>query len=216
MNKTKNFLDNIANLLPEGINEDTLAKIASLLSDKINEEVSNEIELLTNKVRAFFRNNVEKLKEQALKELELENDTFRNSQVYETIRSMLALEVTGEDEVNGAGILASMNESQEQKIETLSEEINRLAKENVSLQRGVKVLKDRNLLLAESIEKLNENSKVSNGIKDQKKFSDSAIIVTAEDFKKGDVISEQEETPNGNEWLTKGVLNAARTIGIGK
>ena len=137
MGKTKDFLTSIADLLPEGLDESVLEKIADLLSNKIKEEVKTQNADLTNKVVSFIRGNIEKLKEHAVKELELENETFRNAQLFETMRSMFAVEVTPEDEVNGVSILATLGETQEQKINVLIAEVDKLLKENVKLKQKI-------------------------------------------------------------------------------
>mgnify|MGYP003519897767 CR=1 FL=1 len=204
MGKTKDFLTSIADLLPEGLDESVLEKIADLLSNKIKEEVKTQNADLTNKVVSFIRGNIEKLKEHAVKELELENETFRNAQLFETMRSMFAVEVTPEDEVNGVSILATLGETQEQKINVLIAEVDKLLKENVKLKQNTKVLFD-------------QNSKLKESAKGQKSFSDTAMIVSAENFKIRDNTNEKQKKAavNGNEWLTEATLNAAKKMKIG-
>jgi len=74
-----NPLEQIAKLLPEGLTESMVESIATLVHQKIEEEVNAKTEALTVKVKAFLRGQIDSLKEQAIKELELENDTFRNA-----------------------------------------------------------------------------------------------------------------------------------------
>ena len=76
MSKNTNILTSISDLLPEGLDESTLGQIAQLVARKIEEEVKSQIGDLTVKVTSFIRGNIERLKEQAVKELELENETF--------------------------------------------------------------------------------------------------------------------------------------------
>lgn len=215
MVKKKDFLTSIADLLPEGLDESVLEKIADLLSNKIKEEVKLQNADLTNKVVSFIRGNIEKLKEHAVKELELENETFRNAQLFETMRAMFSVEVTPEDELNGVSILATLGESQEQKINVLISEVDKLLKENVKLKQTGKILFDQNAQLKESVTKLTENAQVVTA-KNQKKFSDSAIVVSAENFNKGDKqeVKQKKTAANGNEWLTEATLEAAKKIGI--
>ena len=110
---SKNIISNISDLLPEGLDESTLEQIAKLVAKKIEEEVKVQVSELTTKVTSFIRGNIEKLKEQAVKELELENETFRNAQMFETVRSMFALENNLDDEISGLNTLVSMTEEQE-------------------------------------------------------------------------------------------------------
>ena len=91
MSQSKEILDSVAHYLPEGLDEDTLSKVSELVSVIIENRVEERVSDLTTKVNSFIRGNIEKLKEQAIKELELENEVFRNAQMFETVRSMFAL-----------------------------------------------------------------------------------------------------------------------------
>ena len=115
MSQSKNILDSVAEYLPEGLDESTLEKVSELVAVIIEQRVEEQVSDLSTKVQSFIRGNIEKLKEQALKELELENDTFRNAQMFETVRSMFALENNNQDELHGMEVLASLGEQQEEK-----------------------------------------------------------------------------------------------------
>lgn len=215
MSKETNILTNISDLLPEGLDESTLGQIAQLVARKIEEEVKVQISELTTKVTSFIRGNIEKLKEQAIKELELENQTFRNAQMYETVRSMFAIEMTPEDEENGLNTLASISEEQEQKIEVLVGEVDKLLKENVNLKKANKVLGGQNEKLQESVASLKETFKVASGKTQTKHMSDSAIIVSEQNFKlrdKEENKQEQKAKSNGNEWLNENIISASKKL----
>lgn len=198
----KKLMTSIADLLPEGLDESILGKIAELLAEKIDEEVKLQMKDLNTKVRAFIRGNIERLKEQAVKELELENETFRNAQLFETVRSMFAVELTNEDELNGMTALASIGESQENKINTLVKEVEKLLKENSNLKRAGRVLTEQNKKLSGSMKLLSESLDTSKK-SSQKKFSDKAVIVSADNFKINQ--TEPDNSTNNqvyeNEWL---------------
>jgi hypothetical protein len=215
MVKKIDYLTSISDLLPEGLDEVTLDKVAALLASKIDEEVKAQIGDLTNKVTSFIRGNVEKLKEHAVKELELENETFRNAQLFETVRSMFAVENTAEDELNGINALAGISEAQEQKITVLATELDKLVKENVRLRKAGKLLSEQNVALKESVAKINET--VSNATaKNRPHMSDSAIVVSEETFKKKEAAKDtntKKSQSNGNEWLNESVLDAHRKLG---
>lgn len=213
-NKT-NILTSISDLLPEGLDESTLEQIAKLVARKIEEEVKTQIGDLTVKVTSFIRGNIEKLKEHAIKELELENETFRNAQLFETVRSMFAIENTSEDEMNGLNALATISEGQEQKIEVLVQEVDKLLKENVQLKKANKVLGGQNEKLQESVVSLKENFKVASGKTQTKHMSDSAIIVSEQNFKlrdKEENKQEQKAKSNGNEWLNENIISASKKL----
>jgi hypothetical protein len=220
MVKKKNLSDSIAELLPEGMSSEILSKISDLVSkytvDKVNEEVKVYMENYARKTRSFIRSQIDKLKEQAVKELELENETFRNAQLFETVRSMFAVEVTGDDEINGANILASVNEAQESKIDVLVGEVNRLLEENVKLRNSAKVVADKNSLLESSIRKLKD--KVSNLVETKTNrntvMSDSAVVVSESTFKNvgTDKSKKASNKKFANEWLSEQVIDGVRTL----
>jgi len=215
MSKQTNILTSISDLLPEGLDESTLGQIAQLVAKKIEEEVKVQISELTTKVTSFIRGNIEKLKEQAIKELELENQTFRNAQMYETVRSMFAIETTPEDEENGLNAFASINEEQEQKIEVLVGEVDKLLKENVTLKKANRVLDGQNGKLQESVASLKENFKLASGKTQTKHMSDSAIIVSEQNFKlrdKEENKQEQKAKVIGNEWLNENIISASKKL----
>jgi hypothetical protein len=144
MSQSKEILDSVAEYLPEGLDESTLEKVSELVAVIIEQRVEEQVSDLSTKVQSFIRGNIEKLKEQALKELELENETFRNAQMFETVRSMFALENTKQDEMNGMEVLASLGEQQEEKNQALLRQVDKLLKENVNLKRQAKVANDKN------------------------------------------------------------------------
>ena len=151
MSQSKEILDSVAHYLPEGLDEDTLSKVSELVSVIIENRVEERVSDLTTKVNSFIRGNIEKLKEQAIKELELENEVFRNAQMFETVRSMFALETNNQDELNGMEVLASLGEQQEEKNQALLKQVDKLLKENISLKRQSKVANDKNNKLEEAL-----------------------------------------------------------------
>jgi hypothetical protein len=211
--KKKEHISGIANLLPEGLDEGTLEKIAELINKKINEEVKSQISDLTLKVQSFIRGNIEKLKEHARKELELQDETFRNAQMFETVRSMMAVELTQKDELNGVTALASIGESQEKKLELLVVEVDKLLKENARLKNATKLSIGENVKLKESLEKMQNTANLKEASK-TKHMSDSAIVVSEQNFKVKDSTKEQKTavTSRKNEWLTESVLEANKKL----
>ena len=151
MSQNKEILDSVAQYLPEGLDEATLQKVSELVAVIIEQRVEERVGDLTTKVQSFIRGNIEKLKEQAIKELELQNETFRNAQMFETVRSMFALENTNQDELNGMEALASLGEQQEEKNVALLRQVDKLLKENVGLKRKSKISNDKNTKLEEAL-----------------------------------------------------------------
>ena len=81
MSHNKEVLDSVAQYLPEGLDEATLQKVSELVAVIIEQRVEERVGDLTTKVQSFIRGNIEKLKEQAIKELELTNETLDRKSV---------------------------------------------------------------------------------------------------------------------------------------
>ena len=76
-------LKNIADILPEGLDESTVQAVFELVDSTINEQVAEKVGLLEAKVNAYLRTKVDRLKEQALAELSEESEVFRNARLFE-------------------------------------------------------------------------------------------------------------------------------------
>ena len=209
MSQSEDILDSVAQYLPEGLDESTLEKVSELIVASVQQRVQESVEDLSMKVQSFIRGNIEKLKEQAIKELELENETFRNAQMFETVRSMFVLENTSQDEVNGMNALASLGEQMEEKNEALLRQVDKLLKENVNLKRQAKVANDKSTMLEEALvtvkdemESINENSAA------ERQLSDSALVISEDNFdvKEADEQLNENHAGHGNEWINQGVL----------
>ena len=83
-------LENIAEILPEGISEATVAEICTLVGEVIEEQVGEQVTQLNAKVNAFLRTKIDVLKEQAMAELQEESETYRNARIFESIKSLVA------------------------------------------------------------------------------------------------------------------------------
>ena len=204
-----NPLEQIAKLLPEGLTESMVESIATLVHQKIEEEVNAKTEALTVKVKAFLRGQIDSLKEQAIKELELENDTFRNAQLFESVRAIFATELTSDDEVTAVNLLASEQEIVENKVEVLAGELDKSLKENVKLKKLLKVVSDKNERLSESLTEQKQNLAESRAARAMR-LSDTAEVVSKETFQRqGKKLEERKEVARhdgGNQFLTEDVL----------
>lgn|SRR5210317_1682276 len=209
MSQSRDILDSVARHLPEGLDESTLAKVAELVAVTINERVQEKVQDLTTKVQSFIRGNIDKLKEQAIKELELENETFRNAQMFETVRSMFVLENTAADEMSGMHALASLGEQQEEKNQALLRQVDKLLKENVNLKRQSKVVNDKNTKLAEALENVKgQVESLQESASAERKLSDQAIVVSKDNFEVEDAVENLNENHavHSNEWINLSVL----------
>ncbi len=92
--------DNISQLLPDGLTEETVSEIATLVSEVISEEVESKVKDLETKVHGFLRMKIDEVKSHALSELEQENETFKNARIFESLKALMALELNSGDEDN--------------------------------------------------------------------------------------------------------------------
>ena len=207
---SKNSLEQIATLLPEGLTEDVIEKIATLVHTKIQEEVNAKTEDLTVKVKAYLRGQVERLKEQAIKELELENDVYRNAQLYESVKALFVTELSSDDEATAVNLMALEQGSLSKKVEVLAGELDKSLKENVELKNLLKVVSDKNQRLQESVKQAKQNLAESRAISSMK-LSDTAEVVSKENFQRqGKKLEERKDSvkpeTNGNRYLTDEVM----------
>tara|TARA_B100000900_G_scaffold221006_1_gene187536 strand:+ start:564 stop:1217 length:654 start_codon:yes stop_codon:yes gene_type:complete len=209
MSQQKDILDSVAEYLPEGLDESTLEKVSELVAVIIEQRVEEQVSDLSTKVQSFIRGNIEKLKEQAIKELELENETFRNAQMFETVRSMFALENTHQDELNGMEVLASLGEQQEEKNQALLRQVDKLLKENVNLKRQSKVTNDKNQKLEEALQTIQgQMESLQESTDAERKLSETALVVSEDNFKvkEADEKLNENHANHDNEWINQGVL----------
>ena len=209
MSQQKDILDSVAEYLPEGLDESTLEKVSELVAVIIEQRVEEQVSDLSTKVQSFIRGNIEKLKEQALKELELENETFRNAQMFETVRSMFALENTHQDELNGMEVLASLGEQQEEKNQALLRQVDKLLKENVNLKRQSKVANDKNQKLEEALQTIQgQMESLQESTNAERQLSETALVISEDNFKvkEADEKLNENHANHGNEWINQGVL----------
>ena len=209
MSQQSKILDSMAEHLPEGLDESVLVKLSELCADYVEQRVEEEVSDLSTKVQSFIRGNIEKLKEQAIKELELENETYRNAQMFETVRSMFVLETTNQDEMNGMTALASLGEQQEEKNQALLRQVDKLLKENVNLKRQTKVSSDKNQKLEESLAAVrHEVESIQESANAERKLSETALVISEENFevKETDEKLNENHAGHGNEWINQGVL----------
>jgi hypothetical protein len=193
----------IAELLPEGLSEETVTQIAELVDIVIKEEVNQRVKLLEAKVKGFLRMEITAIKEHALRELQEESEVYRNAHLFESIKSLMALELGQNDEKNAvAQVVREQSEVEEENI-VLIEELNSAVKQVEQLERTIKLLSKKNKALEEQTEQLVEEVE---HLTEQStlpfKSSEKAIIIA----------EEMENTPVkkvskvNNQFLTEGVM----------
>jgi len=204
MKKKQKTLDEI---LPEGLSESSVGEITKLMQDVIDERVGDQVAILEAKVASFVRANIDSLKEQAIKELELENDTYRNAQLFETVRSLMAVEITEEDEDHAMKILTNESKQMEGELGVLTKELDNVLKENNKLQTVVRVLSDKAETLEEERDSLMEAGSslheemelLKETTKKPFKSSEKAVVVSENNVK-------VERAGNNNQFLTEDMM----------
>ena len=146
----------IADLLPEGLDESTVESIFKLVDSTINEQVQSQVRLLESKVTAYLRTKVDDLKQHALTELSEESEVFRNARLFESVRSLMTLELSDADEENAVNDITSQYGELQEEFDVLSEQINLV--ENEKLESTVKVLSDKVSLTESQLYETEENN----------------------------------------------------------
>ena len=203
----KNKQKTLDEILPEGLTESSVEEITELMQDVINERVEDKVAVLEAKVSSFVRANIDSLKEQAMKELELENDTFRNAKLFETVRSLMAVELTEEDDSNAIKILTNESKQMESEHGILTKELDNVLKENNKLQIVVRALSDKadtleeeRDSLVEATSSLHEKMEVlQEATKKPFKSSEKAVVVSRNEMK-------VERAGNDNQFLTEEMM----------
>ena len=147
-------LKNIAQILPEGLDESTVEAIFSLVDSTINEQVEEKIGLLEAKVNAYLRTKIDNLKEQALAELSEENEVYRNARLFESVRTLMALELNTDDEDSALSEMTHQHGDLQEEFDVLTEQVNSLVLENDKLQNTVKVLDNKVSLTEQTVDEL--------------------------------------------------------------
>lgn len=202
-------LENIANILPEGLDESTVQSVFELVDSTINEQVAEKVGLLEAKVNAYLRTKIDQLKQQALNELSEESEVFRNARLFESVRTLMALELNGDDEENALSEMTEQHGELQEEFDVLTEQVNQLALQNEKLQNTVKVLNDKVSLTEGSVESLEQEKdqlleeiqNLSAEREEAFKSSEQAVIVSRADKE----INEEKSFPE-NDFLTPEVM----------
>jgi hypothetical protein len=196
-------IKSIAELLPDGLSEDTVTQIAELVDSVIKEEVNQRVKLLEAKVKGFLRMEIQSIKEHALKELQEESEVYRNAQLFESIKSLMALELRKDDEDSAVSKVVREQSEVEEENQVLIEELNNSVKQIEQLERTIKVLSKKNKVLEQQtvhlegeVEQLTEQASLPF------KTSEKAVII-ADEMKNTPV---KKESKVNNQFLTESVM----------
>ena len=197
-------MDNLAELLPEGLTEHSVDEIAKLVDSVITERVSGEVDDLITKVNAFLRMKVDEIKQYALQELAQDEEFVRNGQIYENMKSMMSIELDEGDKDTAISDLVNVNEDAQGTISSLTSEVERLMVENEKLYTVTDALQDKMGLLEQEKTELKEEAQ--NLVESQHlpyESSEKAVMVS--NNVDGPVAAEKEGI-RLNEFLTPEVM----------
>jgi hypothetical protein len=152
-----NNMNTIVDLLPEGLSEESIEQIASLVNDIIVEEVEDRIKNLENKVKSFMRLKIDEMKEHALVELKQDNELVRNAHLFESIKSLMAVELSEADDDRAINHMLKEHEEISEERDVLIEELNKSLIANEELEQLISTLSGRLDTLEEERESLVED-----------------------------------------------------------
>jgi chromosome segregation ATPase len=204
MDKTQEQTLPIAELLPEGLSEAAVSEIAMLVNSVITEQVEEKIRGLEAKVQGFIRARVDTLKDQAVRELQEENETMRNASLFESVKTLMALELRKDDEDNAISDLVQEQQEFETEVNILTEELKKSFEENERLATSVNALSTKVGKLEEDKVTLLEAVDVLEESKDQPFKSSEKAVIIAEDVDKKE--AQRAQPQSVNDLLTPEVM----------
>ena len=195
----------IADLLPEGMSEELITEIAKVMQDVISERIDEEMGMLTNKVHAFLRHQMDTIQEAALDELSESHEIYRDAQALKDIKSILSFEIEREDidpivsQVNED--INKVHDNNDILVQELSESI----KDNQRLERVIANLEDKMTSLNERLNQLQgDNNSLREELDSDFESTEKAIIIreNVDDNAKDETYTIE----NSNPFLTDEVM----------
>jgi len=197
--------DNISQLLPEGLTEETVAEIATLVSDVISEEVADKVKDLENKVHGFLRMKIDEVKDHAISELEQENETFKNARIFESLKALMALELNSSDDDNAVSQTRKEFEEVQEENEVLIRELNSALTECSKMENTlgvlsekIEILEDERYDLTEAVVALEESTVMP--------FESNERAVIISEQRESELIDTPVEPHNDNEFLNEEMM----------
>jgi len=199
-------------LLPE-LSEEAMEKVIGLVSTIINEEVEARHKVLESRVMGFIRGEIDLLKDQAVRELDEENSTFRDASRMKALRTFMSMELDGDDERTAVGHAVSENTALLEENQLLVQEVdntitrlNQLETSNEALADRLTALDEENSQLKSEIQALEDSSKTLD--EEGVTSSERAIMVRAPEVAKVELVEGTQED-NGEalpEFVTRDAM----------
>jgi len=205
----KKKIEDIAQLLPEGITEETITEIAGVMQGLIEERVQEEVSDLTDKVFAYLSMKRQQIQEAALEELHESNDVYRDAQRFRELMGFMAVEFRPEHvDAESEKRLAEASELVEDN-EVLARELSESLKEQERLAKTIQLLESKVSKREREIDSLNESVNALAEEKETMLFesTEQAVVVTNN---VDEEVEDQKLESIGNEFLTEEMLKLMR------
>ena len=201
----KNKIEDIAQLLPEGITEETIVEIAGVMQGLIEQRVQEEVSELTDKVFAYLSMKRQQIQEAALEELHESNDVYRDAQRFRELMGFMAVEYRPEYiDAESEKRLSEASELIEDN-EVLARELSESLKEQERLAKTIQLLESKVSKREREIESLNESVQTLAEEKETMLFESTEQAVVVTNNVDEEVEDEQLESI-GNQFLTEEML----------
>ena len=140
---SKNKIESIVELLPEGLTEDTVEKIATLVDTHLNEQLKKKMDSLNSRVMGFLNLNMEMIQESAIRQLETKNSEFSRARMMDAVMEMVAIEMSGNDEERAIDKLVTENKEADSENEVLVNELNKLLADSEKAEKRLKAVTNK-------------------------------------------------------------------------
>ena len=201
----KKKIEDIAQLLPEGITEETIVEIAGVMQGLIEERVQEEVGELTDKVFAYLSMKRQQIQEAALEELHESNDVYRDAQRFRELMGFMSVEFRPEYiDAESEKRLSEASELVEDN-EVLARELSESLKEQERLAKTIQLLESKVSKREREIQSLNESVQNLAEEKEAMLFESTEQAVVVTNNVDEEVEDEQLESI-GNQFLTEEML----------
>ena len=205
----KKKIENIAQLLPEGITEETIVEIAGVMQGLIEERVQEEVSELTDKVFAYLSMKRQQIQEAALEELHESNDVYRDAQIFRELMGYMAVEYRPEHiDAESEKRLSEATELVEDN-EVLARELSESLREQERLAKTIQLLESKVSKREREIDSLNES--VQNLVEEKETMlfesTEQAVVVTNN---VDEEVEDEQLESIGNQFLTEEMLKLMR------
>jgi hypothetical protein len=205
----KKKIEDIAQLLPEGITEQTIVEIAGVMQELIEERVQEEVGELSDKVFAYLSMKRQQIQESALEELHESNDIYRDAARFRELMGYMAVEHRPEyiDAESERRLSEASEIAEDNRV--LASELSESLKEQERLAKTIQLLESKVSKREREIESLNESAIALAEEKEAMLFesTEQAVVIT------NNVDEEVEDEPLeniGNQFLTEEMLKLMR------